>query len=374
MKNTHWIESPFFWLPCTLGTGAAAALLSLGAADGTAAFAAAAGMTAGLASGWWLFKQNLRAVGALEAPLEQARAGLDRICTEAGPIWARQIETVRLQTEESVNAQVGRFSGIAGRIEAALDESRSLAGHQGGRQDGGLPAVIRECEVDLASVVAAVRASQQTREALLAEVLGLRQVTRELEDMTAQVSAIGFQTMLLAYNAAIEAARSGASGNSFSVVAGEMRQLSTRSTETVDCMSKKVGAINAALTGVFDGAKRFAAQDSVSESNAKAAIEKVLSRFADVGLKLSKSSQLLRTESEAIRGEVSEVLVSLQFQDRTSQILEHVARGMQEMHAQSGQDAQAIERMRDAYSTDEEHRNHQTAAAQLAPAQNLTFF
>jgi methyl-accepting chemotaxis protein len=100
----------------------------------------------------------------------------------------------------------------------------------------------------------------------------------------------------------------------------------------------------------------------------------VLSRFGQVGSQLSKSSQLLQSEGEGIRNEISDVLVSLQFQDRTSQILTHVVKGMQDLHTQFGGDAEALERMRGAYSTDEEHRNHGFAPARLAPAQNLTFF
>ena len=364
----------FLWLPIVLGVGAAAPLLAASGLGGFGLVAGVAAAAGGLACGRHLYSQHARALTELAGALAEARGGLSRICEQASPIWTRQIESVRAQTAQSVDSQVERFSGIVAKLGDALRESKDLAGDLDARREGGIRAVIRECESDLASVVGAVKASHQSREAMLAEVMGLRQVTQELRDMAAEVSAIGFQTKLLAYNAAIEAAHAGTDGRSFSVVAGEMRQLSARSSETVDKMSKKVGAINAALGGVFQGAEKFASQDSESEASARAAITRVLSRFGEVGSRLSRSARLLQTESEGIRSEISEVLVSLQYQDRTSQILTHVIQGMRDLHGQFGGDLQAIERMREAYSTDEEHRNHEFAQTRLAPAQNLTFF
>jgi methyl-accepting chemotaxis protein len=368
----------FFWLPASLGMGAGALVLALAGLGWGGVAAGGSVAAAGLACGWLLSGRHAKALGAIAAPLDEARAGLDQICVQAGPIWAKQIETVRAQTEESVNAQVERFSGIIAKIGAALAESRDLAGDLGSKRDGGIPAVIRECEAELARVVGAVKTSHQIRETLLAEVaevMDLRQVMQELKDMVTEVTAIGLQTKLLAYNAAIEAAHAGDQGRSFAVVAGEMRQLSTRSSETVQKMSKKVGAINTALSGVFEDTERFAAQDKEAESNARSAIARVLARFGEVGSLLSRSSQLLQAESEGIRDEISQVLVSLQYQDRTSQILTHVIKGMQELHERLGQDSQLLEQMRRAYSTREEHRNHELVQARVvAPAPNMTYF
>jgi len=382
MEKALQSGSIFLWLPMTLGAGSGVLLIALAGLGWGEWVACGTVVVAGLACGLWLSVRHAKALGEIAAPLDEARSGLDQICVQAGPIWTKQIEAVRAQTEASVNSQVERFSGIVAKLEAALRDSKDLAGDLGSKRDGGIPAVIRECEAELARVVGAVKTSHQTRETLLGEVRGLRQVTQELKDMVAEVTAIGFQTKLLAYNAAIEAAHAGDDGRSFSVVAGEMRQLSMRSSDTVLKMSKKVGAINSALSGVFEDTERFAVQDSESESSAQSAIARVLARFSEVGSRLSKSSQLLQAESEGIRNEISDVLVSLQFQDRTSQILSHVIKGMQDLHEQLGQGSQLLEQLRRAYSTEEEHRIHELAQARfasgqtLAPAQsqNTTFF
>jgi len=47
-------------------------------------------------------------------------------------------------------------------------------------------------------------------------------------------------------------------------------------------------------------------------------------RFRMLALSLSKSSEILLVESSNIKNEINEILVALQYQDKTSQILIHV--------------------------------------------------
>src|ERR1700761_5338561 len=61
---------------------------------------------------------------------------------EALPIWARQIETSRSQTEAAVVSLSERFCGVVQRLDAALGREESV-----GRQD--VSAQMRDSERDL---------------------------------------------------------------------------------------------------------------------------------------------------------------------------------------------------------------------------------
>jgi len=63
--------------------------------------------------------------------------------------------------------------------------------------------------------------------------------SREVSSVTEAISALALQTNMLALNASIEASRAGSAGSGFAVVAGEVRRLAERSTES----SRKIAGI-----------------------------------------------------------------------------------------------------------------------------------
>ena len=171
--------------------------------------------------------------------------------------------------------------------------------------------------------MAALRATLQQREELLNEVHGLTRFTDSLQRWPRR-RCIAHQTTLLAINAAIEAARAGEVGRGFAVVASEVRMLSQRSAETGKKISETVTSVNQAFARTFDISQQYAQRDAEMVAHSEQVIEGVLAQFGNSATGLSQASEVLRTESQNIQREISNVLVALQFQDRVSQVLGHV--------------------------------------------------
>lgn len=196
-----------------------------------------------------------------------AFSGLEEVCERALPIWSRQIETARIQTEESISVLAARFSGLVVKLEAAA------------------------------------RAS------------------------------------------------------------------------------KKVATIS---EGISAALKRMGNQGTSAE-----VLQQLLLRIKEAAPEMAESAESLQRESAGIRSEISDVLVSLQFQDRTSQILAQVRSSLDGLYAKLQQyrkecashgrpeaidpDRWLIE-MALTYVTDEQRANHGEQTAESGQAGKVSFF
>ncbi|SCX51523.1 methyl-accepting chemotaxis protein [Pseudomonas sp. NFACC32-1] len=327
-----------------------------------------------------------RELQAAQHDAHASSAQLNEVILGAMPIWARQVESSRQQTETAIVSLTSRFTGISSRLEETVQASQLAAGELAGNGSGGAVQVLAQSEGELVQVINSLKATQASRDETLAQVRNLTAYTGELRTMAADVAAIAAQTNLLALNAAIEAARAGEAGRGFAVVADAVRSLSSKSSETGQQMSAKVDIINTAITQLVQAASSGADQDSQSVSISEDSIQRVLERFKSVTGRLAESADLLQQESFGIRDELTEVLVSLQFQDRVSQILSHVRDNIEDLHVHIQQATQSpdqavpidarqwLARMETTYATDEQRRNHHGDAGAQQTSQEITFF
>lgn len=142
---------------------------------------------------------------------------------------------------------------------------------------------------------------------------GLGQGTQGIEAFVATIGDIADQTNLLALNAAIEAARAGEAGRGFSVVAGEIRELSEQSRAA----SKRIKNLSSSMVkGVAKLSDIASEGGSVTQANLERsrmlyqALEAIAEEAADVSAKTKEV--LSRSENQTkYNGQVSSMLSSL---------------------------------------------------------------
>lgn len=242
-------------------------------------------------------------------------------------VWSAQLEHSESEMAAAIAKLTGRFSGIVDRLSTAVDASSAASGSIDG--DNGLVAVFARSEASLASVIASLDATMKGEAAMFRQVQSLDSFVGELQSMAADVASIAWQTNLLALNAAIEAARAGERGAGFAVVADEVRRLSTLSGKAGDDIAHRVRAISSAIGDARKHAEASIVQEGRSITASEETIRAVLGEFKAITTALSQSAHILRHESTGIRSEISEALVQLQFQDRVSQVINHVKLNIQ---------------------------------------------
>jgi methyl-accepting chemotaxis protein len=301
-------------------------------------------------------------------------------CGTALPILARQIESGRQQSEEAIIALSTRFQALIERLETTVAAASKVT--EDGRNDnsGG----IRNNETDLQTVLDALRVAAKRRDTVTGAIGGLDKHAAALHGMATEVGAIASQTNLLALNAAIEAARAGEQGRGFAVVADEVRKLSAQSSETGQRMVDNVKLISEALAGVSEAVVQAGAEEGEALTSAESAVGDVLQRFQAYSERMQELGSQVESETDGIREEVTQMLVSLQFQDRVSQILAHARDSLESLTAEIAQMdgdggeheriVQWLDEFERQYTTEEQRLNHQGKTAEVGGGDDITFF
>lgn len=308
--------------------------------------------------------------------IESMESAIGQLCE----ISAKQVDISRLQTEEAIKNLARRFGGLVTSLNSAVDASYSTTGSPGSPDNKGgntVVAVFESSRDRLSQLVDRMAQSTQMRDNLKHQVAELVEHTDDLKKMANSVEDIASQTNLLALNAAIEAARAGEMGRGFAVVADEVRGLSIQSGKAGEQIVEMVQRVNESMKLTMISAEQASIQDEAAETEARDAINVVLEELHKVTDGLVASSDMFKSVSVAIVKEINDILVSLQFQDRVSQILMHVIQSMYQfsdvLADKQKQRLQGIyekynltgllEELQKGYTTEEQHRLHQGESA-----------
>jgi len=395
LQKSQWLV---LLLPAVLGVCAAVALGTTG--DNLLMGIGAALFVSGVGSGvfmkWLCDKTQQNASDAQTffdteiSQMQMYAKSLENMCKELLPVLSRNISSSNNQTEQSIIELSREFSGLSSQLEEVISASRNKVEALG--DDDGMVNLFNESRDSLQTVINSLESSLELENSLLTEIRDLATHAEELNNMAGVVGQIADQINLLALNAAIEAARAGEHGRGFAVVADEVRKLAFMSAETSQQMREKVSNIGDAFSSTLKQAENSIDHNRQAFDDGKGTIESVLGRLQVTIKSLQDDSTALRSVGTNIRDEISGVLVSLQFQDRVSQILNRVQEdigGMVEMVDDSQSQRLSdkalvpvdyesrLQLMRDHYTTDEQRHNHNNNDVHNGPGDTeseLTFF
>jgi methyl-accepting chemotaxis protein len=212
-------------------------------------------------------------------------------------------------------------------LRGLIDELVELAAEEAAHaQDSGMRKFADEAKTAIHQFVETVDYLKTSGDHISTRFDAMRENVEAVNGMIGEVGQINRQTELLALNAAIEAARAGEAGRGFAVVADEVRKLAQRTEKFSDEISGRLQGIQGIIDEVGAVVEVTSSTDithvRTSESHVAAMAEEINERAARANQHASRINDI----SESIRAIIMQDILSLQFEDLVSQLLDRVHR------------------------------------------------
>lgn len=278
------------------------------------------------------------------------------------PVWRRQIESARTYSETSMADLLTSFSAVSMQLDEALSTQGNLHGF-----DLGMPEdMVEQHRAEIDTLTSTTRLAVQLKDDMLDTVTWLSDTLSDMVALSKEVQAVSRATHLLALNASVEATRAGESGGGFAVVASEVRALAGQSRQVGIQIGRHVALMQERINAVKSKVRRHDTDEDELTRQADQNAFAVLAGLMNSVSEAARASRALRDSSQAVQDEMEKISMSLQSQDRLSQMLNLVTDDMQKlvMWLNGAEDAAAhhpvkwLERLEASYTMEEMKASH----------------
>lgn len=197
----------------------------------------------------------------------------------------------------------------------------------------------------------------------------------QVEKLLSEIDGISSQTNLLALNASIEAARAGDAGRGFAVVADEVRVLSQRSHQFSSEVRDNYLQIDKTMNDAKEVVGKLASSDLTLVMNSKNRMDEMMDEIEQTNQQVNEELQVISSVASDITNDVNLALQSMQFEDMTNQLIEHVNKRIHTLKGFSGvstnlrSDINAVRRHEPSLQLD---RNLELLKIEMLNAQKLS--
>ncbi len=233
--------------------------------------------------------------------------------------------TVTIKTSESaVMEMVTRLHRVHQRSSLLQEQIKEAVGRSQVLSQSSLSEAGRNgetLETLSAHQQAFVEARRQNQERIRAVV----EQVRHLTPLAALIADISRQTNLLSINASIEAARAGAEGAGFKVVAAEVRRLSAQTSEAASQIGAGIQAVASAIDGELMAASQLETDGAATQLGDLAShICQISNSLSEVVPYMVNLSGNMDEGMEGMTTDIIDAMGHMQFQDINRQLLEQV--------------------------------------------------
>lgn len=229
----------------------------------------------------------------------------------------RDIHIIADEMEAGVTGLMDRLEMLSDRANRDVGQTQQASARKVEEEpgDGGLEAY----DHALDSFVQEVDNSSQVALQIGSVARQVESSTRAIAPILEEIEFLSDQTRLLALNAAIEAARAREHGRGFAVVAEEVAKLASRSGIAATNIKKLVDGAIASVAEAIEELDSLGSMDMSSVYQAKEKLGHLNNTVAEKNHDLATMVIEVNTRSETLANDITQVLMTMQFQDLTKQ-------------------------------------------------------
>ncbi len=173
-------------------------------------------------------------------------------------------------------------------------------------------------EIFINSISCILEISKQAM-GMISSLDGALNTLNQIEKSIREIESINRKTKYLSLNATIEAVRAGESGESFQVVASEVRELSNDTQNLATNIRNQVNEMNETLMSAQKILQDVARIDISENIKAKEKLETMMQGLVDNTIRLSDVSQHIVNSMHDFSSSANDLIVNVQFQDQIKQ-------------------------------------------------------
>ena len=277
------------------------------------------------------------APGAPDVPDATASAAPDPLAEVVSEVAASlpaleaHVREVARHVETQVVEVCTGFQGMAERARASVSHAAaSLHDEHGGGE--GLEELVSSSAATVEGLLQRVVRGSELSASGVARMGTIAHDIDLVVKSLSSVDDIPISTRILAVNARIEAVRVGEQGRGFAVVADEISQLARNSKHIADSIREIAERVTRDVASAVKELREMASADMAQVELSKREVESTLERLSAAHRNMGRSLADAAATSEQLAGDIARAVIAMQFQDRVSQQLGHVADALGIVH------------------------------------------